>query len=143
MNTPDRDRRLAELIGQAVRDIPHRSAPLSLERRVLAELERQAAAPWWRKDFLHWPVAARLLFLIASAGLIRLVLRAPAWMQGSSLDMPPEISWIQTTTHAISLAVHHLPSLLVYGGGALVVTLYVAFFGISAIAWRSLSARGS
>jgi hypothetical protein len=142
MSTPDRDRRLADLIDQAVHDIPHRSAPASLERRVLADLRRRAGAPWWRKDFLHWPVAARLLFLIASAGLIRLVLGAPAWMQKSSLvDMPPEISWIQTMTHAIGLVAHHLPSLLVYGGAALVVTLYVAFFGISAIAYRSVFGR--
>jgi hypothetical protein len=142
MSTPDRDRRLADLIDQAVRDIPHRSAPASLERRVLADLRRRAGAPWWRKDFLHWPVAARLLFLIASAGLIRLVLGAPAWMRGSSLvDMPPEISWIQTTTQALSLAAHHLPSLLVYGGAALVVTLYVTFFGLSAIAYRSVFGR--
>jgi hypothetical protein len=142
MNTPDRDRRLADLIGEAVHDISQRSAPASLERRVLAELERRASAPWWRKDFVHWPVAARLLFVIASAGLIRLVIAAPAWLQRSSLvDMPPEISWIQTTTHAISLVAEHLPSLLVYGGAALVVTLYVTFFGISAIAYRSVFGR--
>jgi hypothetical protein len=142
MNAPDRDRQLADLIGTAVHDIPHRSAPASLERRVRTELERRASAPWWRKDFLHWPVAARLLFVMASAGLIRLVLAAPTWLQRSSLvDMPPEISWIQTTTHAISLVAQHLPSLLVYGGAALVVALYVTFFGLSAIAWRAASAH--
>jgi hypothetical protein len=142
MDAPDRDRRLHDLIDQAVRAIPPRSAPASLERRVLAELERRAAAPWWRKDFLQWPVAARLFFLIASAGLIRLVVGAPGWMRQSSLvEMPPELSWIQTTAEAISLAAHHLPSLLVYCGAALVVSLYVTFFGLSAIAWRAASAH--
>ncbi|MGH8178299.1 MAG: hypothetical protein ACREV5_18740, partial [Steroidobacter sp.] len=125
-------------------EIPHRAAPATLERRVLVELERRAVQPWWRKDFLYWPVLARLAFLVASAGVVRWVLGAPDWVRESALvDLPPQISWIQATANAIVFVVDHLPGLVVYGGLAVLVLLYVAFFGIGAIAYRSLYANHS
>ena len=50
-----------------LRNLPDRKAPAGLEARVLAEISRRAALPWWRKSFAHWPVAVRLGFLILSA----------------------------------------------------------------------------
>lgn len=142
MKTSDRDEQLAQLIDRTLRDVPARTAPSTLQQRVFATLERRAAKQLRRTDFLYWPTAARLAFLILSAGVVWLVLGAPRWMRESSLvDLPPEISWIETTANALGLVANLLPSLVVYGGLAALVTLYAAFFGISAIAYRSLFAR--
>ncbi len=42
--TPDNEEKMERLIHRTLRDLPPRRAPNSLERRVLAELDRRAAA---------------------------------------------------------------------------------------------------
>ena len=48
-----------------------RRAPRTLESRVLAQIESGAVATGWRRGFAHWPLAARVLFLAASAGVVK------------------------------------------------------------------------
>jgi hypothetical protein len=142
MKTSDRNDQLEQLIDQTMRGIPRRSAPVTLERRVFATLERRTVKQWWRTDFLYWPVAARLLFLVVAAAVVTFVLGAPTWVRESArVDLPPEISWIESTANAIGFVAQHLPSILVYGGLAALAILYAALFGIGAIAYRSLFAR--
>src|SRR4051794_7570835 len=67
----DAQRRLEQLVCDVARTQPLRRAPASLEGRVLAQL---APAPWWRRGFTNWPLAARAAFLVASIGFVRLAL---------------------------------------------------------------------
>src|SRR4051794_8580369 len=78
--TPDHDAKLERLIHRTLRDLPSRHAPRSLEQRVLAEIERRAALPWWRKSFAHWPVAARAGFILVSAGFAKLAIMLGVWV---------------------------------------------------------------
>ena len=65
---------LERLVDELLRDQPLRHAPNTLEAHVFAEIARRAALPWWRKSFTHWPLLARVAFLIASYGFVRLTL---------------------------------------------------------------------
>jgi hypothetical protein len=147
MNTPTnpnerREQQLERFIDQALRDQPVRRAPLDLESKVMAEIARRAAAPWWQSSFAGWPLAARLLFIVASAGLITLVLKASAMI----IDpMKPralfaEVAWIPSLFMTIGSVLHDLPSFWVYGGVAILGALYLTLFGVSAAAYRTLYA---
>src|ERR1700738_3597831 len=63
---------LERLLDRALRELPLRRAPLTLESRVFGELQRRAALPWWRRSFAHWPLLARAAFLVICGVLIRL-----------------------------------------------------------------------
>ena len=133
---------LERLINEAVRGVPQRTAPAKLEDRVLSALEGRAREPWWRKDFARWPVVARIAFLIASAGLVYLVLGAPLWLwESSRASLPAEISLVQTLAQTVRIVVQHLPSVFVYSALAALVMLYGTLFGVGAVAYRSLFGR--
>ncbi|OAM89960.1 hypothetical protein OH491_16905 [Termitidicoccus mucosus] len=68
------DDTLAPVIHRALRSLPGRTAPAALEVRVMAEISRRAALPWWRQSFARWPLPARALLLAASVAAAGLVL---------------------------------------------------------------------
>jgi hypothetical protein len=147
MNTPlnpnqHREQQLERFIGTALRDQPLRPAPVDLEAKVMAEIARRAAAPWWQGSFAGWPLAARLLFIVASAGFITLVLKASALIidpikPGALLA---DVAWIPSLFMTIGTVFRDLPSLWVYGGVAILGALYLTLFGVSAAAYRTLYA---
>ncbi|HEX2492566.1 MAG TPA: hypothetical protein VHK24_02235, partial [Steroidobacter sp.] len=127
------DDQLERLITNAVRGTPHRSAPATLERRILNALDRRSTEPWWRKEFARWPPLARMAFLVACAGLAYVALAAPLWLWESSRDaLPTEVSLLQTLALTVRVIVKHLPSVLVYSALAALVALYGVLFGVGA-----------
>lgn len=151
MNTPSnpnerRDRQLERLIDKALRDQPLRRAPATLESKVMAEIARRAVAPWWQGSFAGWPVAVRLLFIIASAGLITLVLKASALIidpikpGARSASLLADVAWIPSLFMTIGEVLRDLPSFWIYGGAAILGALYLTLFGVSAAAYRTLYA---
>jgi hypothetical protein len=148
MNPNEHDK-LEHLIHRTLRDLPPRRAPQSLEMRVLAAIEQRAALPWWRKSYVHWPVPARAAFLAFSVGLVV----AAVWMT-AGLDITPirdafasEFGWLKTlstvataTVDFLQAIIRSIPSLWLYGGLAFVAAMYVALFGLSAAAYRTLYA---
>jgi hypothetical protein len=151
MSTPynpndGREQQLERLIDKALRDQPLRHAPAGLESKVMAEIARRAAAPWWHTNFANWPVVARVLFLVASVGFVKLVLEATALVidpidpaaRGAALFA--EVSWIHTFFVTTGAALRGLPSLWVYGGLTVLAALYLTLFGLSAAAYRTLYA---
>lgn len=136
------DEHLERLVAAALRGTAPRTAPPSLERRVLRAIENRAARPWWREEFGRWPALARAAFLIASAGLVYLALGAPLWLwESSRAGLPAELSLLQTLMQTPRVIVEHLPSVLVYSAIAALVMLYATLFGVGAIAYRSLLER--
>jgi hypothetical protein len=145
MNSEHQDK-LEKLVDRALRGQPLARAPRTLEARVFAEIDRRAALPWWHKSFSSWPIAARLAFLAASVGFVKLGLDAAIWLVSpfhtttSPLDLPPELSWIQTVIAALAITFQSLPPTWLYGAIALLAISYAALFGIGATVYRTLHA---
>jgi hypothetical protein len=142
---------LEELIHRTLRDLPPRRAPRTLELRVLAELERLAALPWWRQNFAHWPLAARVAFLVASAGVVKVVLMAVVWTMAGydnaqfASAFAPQFAWFQAVTdlantfaNTCGAVIRNIPLLWLYGGAAAIAAMYAALFGLGAAAYRTI-----
>lgn len=144
---------LERFVDQALRGVGQRQAPRTLESRVLAELARRAALPWWRRHFAHWPLAAQAAFLIASIGFVRLAFVAVTWAFAAAhlahlTDLSTQLMvWIGTGAHlastltdlAVSL-VGRIPSQWLYAGLVFGALLYGALFGLGAVGYRLLCA---
>jgi hypothetical protein len=140
----DRQDELERLVTRALQDQPLRRAPDTLERRVLAQVESGAAVTRWRRGFAHWPMAARLVFLAASAGFVKLALSFAMWLStplaspAFSFDLPSQMAWLQTLFVVIASISRTVPSLWVHAGIVLLVVMYLALFGIGASAYRTV-----
>ncbi|HEY6643749.1 hypothetical protein [Povalibacter sp.] len=147
-NTPD-NQSLERITAAVLRDLPLRRAPVSLEARVLAELERRAAKPWWQSSYREWPVIVRALFVIACAALGSLAVRATGWFLGQSTatlsgiesNLSPAMASVKATAHTISFIAQSIPSIWIYGAIAVMAIAYVTLFGIGAAAYRTLHAN--
>lgn len=152
---PQEQQKLERLVNNALRDLPARRAPSSLELRVKAEISRRAALPWWRKSFAYWPAPARGAFVTVSIAVVALAFFGLSKLSGSGALQPvqsriaTDLHWVQvaralldTATHAAEAIIGSISPLWLYGGAAVVVCLYLALFGLGAAAYRTLySAR--
>jgi hypothetical protein len=118
--------KLAEVLTRALRDLPPRPAPGTLQQRVHDALQRRAAQPWWRSSFTRWPVLVRCAWLTMCAALIGVTLLDGPWNL---------ITWAAGLAR---FAGHLVPPLWLnigLGAGAL---LYLTLFGVGAAAYRTL-----
>ncbi len=151
MNPPDPQDNLERIVHQALRELPGRTAPRTLESRVLAELQRRAALPWWRKSFANWPVAARALFIVVSAGLVKLALVLGVWVMAGfdhaqfTAAFATPVAWMETglslarvVSEFFQVVERNIPPLWLYGGLAFLGMMYAALFGLGAAAYRTL-----
>ena len=147
----DNHEKLERFIHQTLRELPSRRAPRSLESRVLAELERRAALPWWRKTFAHWPMAARMTFVVLGAGVAALLGFAAGSAQtgidaaGLIAAVVRQFTWVEfgldfarSLGEFADLVFRSIPPLWFYAGLAFVGSLYLALFGLGAAAYRTL-----
>jgi hypothetical protein len=141
-------------VGRALREAPLRRAPSSLESRVLREIGRRAALPWWRQSFSRWPRLARAGFTVTCGSISAAVLAvawpwAPggalagvaAWSGGSPLWLP----WARSALTLVDVArefdaalVRVIPLDWLYGAMAAGAILYATLFGLGAAAYRTL-----
>ncbi len=148
MSTPNRPtpEQLERFIDKALRDQPLQRAPSDLQSKVMAAIAHRATTPWWRSSFAHWPMAARVLFLAASAVFVKLGLDAAALVIGPldpaarSAALFAELAWIHALFVSIGAVVRSLPSWWIYCGVTAVGALYLMLFGVSAAAYRTLYA---
>jgi hypothetical protein len=138
----DRDpEKLERLIAGAVSGLPLRQAPAALERRVLEEVARRAALPWWRRGFAQWPIAARAGFVIVCVLLAGLSLTDSVTQQLDTQTLTwirPLVGLMTTMGGTAAVVASLVPPLWIYvclGVGAL---LYVLLFGLGAFAYRTL-----
>ena len=142
---------LEKVIHRALRDLPPRTAPASLEARVLAEIARRAALPWWHRSLSYWPPAVRWLFLIVTAALCAAtILGAIELLRGDSaaslahvLGAPVRIVsglWIaiRTTIAAGGDLIALIPRTWLYGSLAIFGLIYATLFAVGATAYRAL-----
>jgi hypothetical protein len=100
--SPENRDPLESLIDRTLRAQPARRAPRTLESRVVAELARRAALPWWHKSYAHWPAVVRGGFFVLSA-LVAAVLVTGLFLlsqSATSTELTGEIagrfSWLAT-----------------------------------------------
>jgi hypothetical protein len=150
MNEPsEAERGLERLLGRALRELPMRRAPITLESRVLAELARRAALPWWHHSFAYWPRAARTAFVSMSVFLTGLAFVGGGWVvsgfkslnEFGVLSMP----WARQAVVALRVAqwaagelARAVPPDWIYGGLAIGAVLYATLFGLGAAAYGTL-----
>jgi hypothetical protein len=150
----DSEQKLERTLTQALEGLPLRRAPSTLELRVVDELERRAALPWWRVSFTHWPAAPRVAFVAVCIALVAATILGGvfAFAGDRSFDQAAALvlSWVQPFLAVMSsaggvatLLVRVIPPLWLYGGLALGIVLYVALFGLGAAAYRTLYLRPS
>jgi hypothetical protein len=142
----DRQNELELQIARTLQGQPTRRAPGTLERRVLGQIEAGAATAGWRRGFAHWPLAARVAFLAASVGVVKLALTIAMWIANpldspaASVDLPSQVAWMQTLLVAIGSVARTVPSLWVHVGLGILLIMYAALFGIGASAYRTVRA---
>jgi hypothetical protein len=143
------DREVEARLGQALRTLPERRAPASLESRVLDALARRVPMPWWRRSFGEWPAAARIAFSVTSAVLVVLTVLAAAAASANfgslgasrALATPvlhdASVFFVITRTLSVSLA-SILSSSWVLGCLIASAALYAALFGLAIAGYRTL-----
>jgi hypothetical protein len=152
--TPNHHENIERLIRETLRDLPNRTAPRSLEERVFAEIQRRAALPWWRKSFMHWPIAARAAFIVLSAGLVKLAFLFGMWVtagvdpNGYKQTFAQQFTWVDSAfavahaiTGSIEIILRNIPSLWLYGSLAFFAAMYFTLFGLGAAAYKALHIR--
>lgn len=147
--------KLGLLVDQLLRGQPALRAPVNLQERVLSRLRSQtlahAARPWWGKGFAHWPLPARVAFLIASCGFVSLALRGvmsvTALLRSDDVvgAVSPAVTWLHVGTDILNAIVslgewvfRVLPPEWLYGAAVLGVVFYAALFGLGTVAYRTL-----
>jgi hypothetical protein len=143
------DREMEARVGQALRTLPARRAPGTLESRVLDSLARRAPLPWWRRGFGEWPAAARVAFGVTSVALVVLTVLAAATASRDlgSLGASRAIStpvlhdasvfFVIARTLSASLT-SILSSSWVLGYLIAGAVLYAALFGLAIAGYRTL-----
>lgn len=148
---PDEQKRLEEWVRQTARSLPLRSAPPSLERRVLAAIAARQALPWWRQSFRHWPRGMQVGFLLATAALAAATVGLMVRGWGTT---PVEVSvdWLGDTLNRIrqiganvdalsQLVLRAIPAAAwnwIYFSAAVVVVSYAILLGAGTYAYRTL-----
>jgi hypothetical protein len=144
--------KLERLLTEAMGELPLRRAPSTLESRVIGELNRRAALPWWRVSFAHWPVTPRVVFVLVCVALIGSTFfgGVSAFVGIGSLNgiggllllwAKPLLVVMSSAGGLAALLVRVIPPLWLYGGMAVGAMLYVILFGLGAAAYRTLYLR--
>ena len=141
------DREMEARLGQALRALPDRRAPATLESRVLDALAGRGPLPWWRRGFREWPAAARVAFGVTSAALVVLTVLAAAAANANlgsashAISTPvlhdASVFFVITRTLSVSLA-SILSSSWVLGYLIAGAVLYAALFGLAIAGYRTL-----
>jgi hypothetical protein len=152
--TNHNDEKLEQVMTEALRGLPPRRAPITLESRVLGELQRRAMLVWWRRSFMHWPAAARTAFVLLNVALV-----AVTFLNGFSsvvggrsftdfaamvlMWMRPFLAVLSSVGGLTPVLLNAIPTGWLYVGAAVSVAMYTALFGLGAAAYRTLYLRPS
>ncbi len=132
---------LERIVQGALRTLPLRHAPSSLEVRVLGELARRAELPWWRRSFLQWPRSARAILVgicVALGGLTSLGGTRIGWMVNPGRGLERTIAVVSAAGDALSALAHAIPSVWIYEALVIGAALYAVLFALGAAAYRTL-----
>jgi len=141
---------IEKMVHKALRSLPDRRAPASLEARVLAAVAAQAAIPWWHKSWRHWPRPVRVLFVLGCGMVAALMIGGGAYVQldlepgriGAAADIADRLIAVGSgVTNLVSLVIRNIPATWLYGSIAVIGAMYAMLFGLGATAYRTLWAN--
>ncbi|MEP6886373.1 MAG: hypothetical protein ABJC66_16615 [Gammaproteobacteria bacterium] len=149
MSTDPGDDPLQPLLDRTLHELPLRRAPETLESRVLIELGRRAALPWWHRSFNCWPAPARVAFLVVCGALAAAVLMggtaAVANLSSLLESDAPSLSWARqlgaimvSAGNLFTLLARTLPVNWFYQGILVCAALYAVLFGLGAAVYRTI-----
>lgn len=131
-------------MNRMLRRLPERPAPAGFEARVMAEIARRAALPWWRRSYATWPLAARVLFFIGSA------FAAAVLVVGVSRVAPSVSNWSSSWSSAFAVfrlvggsLFSRIPVSVLYGIGGTIVLGYAMLVGVGSALYRNLTSPSS
>lgn len=136
---------------EALRSLPQRRAPRSLEQRVLAEIARREARPWWQSPLAQWPAAVRWCFLVFSAALCAtaIVVFSEFLSRSSGSSAGQSLLRVQDSIHGLVTAfraigsvgndlIRLIPAPWLYAGLITFAFLYATVALVGATAYRAL-----
>jgi len=139
------------MVHTALRALPARRAPASLEARVQAALERRAMVPWWHQSWSHWPQWVRAGFLLLCGALAGALVFGGIYLQAGFDSAPVRealapaaalVNRVLMLGHVFAglgaLMVRYIPTWFLYAIVAFVAGLYAMLFGLGAAAYRTL-----
>jgi hypothetical protein len=142
---------MEKMVHEALRLLPNRRAPASLEARVHAALEARAAIPWWHRSWAYWPQPVRAGFLVLCGVVTFLMMLGWLYLQAGAdptvavQALAPVLSGasrIMSVVRGIenyaALVVRHIPAVWLYGAIAFVAAVYAMLMGLGAAAYRTL-----
>lgn len=143
---------LENLIHHTLTSLPPRRAPHTLEERVLTAIAMRRALPWYRQSFAHWPMVARILLLVACAGIAKLLLLLGLWTLAGFETAPlapvvaRELAWL-AQLRAVGASFLNLgelffrtvPATWLYAALAVLAGCYAALVGVGAAAYRTFA----
>jgi len=142
---------LEQKIHSLLREQPVHRAPMSLEARVLGEIARRHARPWWQQSYAHWPNAIKLTFLVFATGIAAAValfsMQLLGLVSGESVTqvLTPLVGAVNTLRHAGSTVVgvftpslSDISSTYIYAALAVLGGAYAIMLGLGATAYRVL-----
>jgi hypothetical protein len=152
MSRPETEDKLERVLNDALRGAPLRRAPSTLQARVVGELQRRAALPWWRRSFAQWPLAQRSVFVVICVGLIgstllggfSAVVGTRSFTEIGALTLSwaqPALALMSSAGGLVALLLRVIPPLWLYAGMVVGAMLYVALFGLGAAVYRTLYLR--
>src|SRR5688572_9106893 len=147
------EQKLERLVQQTVRDLPARRAPRTLEHRVLAEIARRAALPWWQQSYAYWPVPVRAAFFVVSAAVAAtivagLFLLTRGGVATEAVSGTALFQWVVAIRAAGALVIEKtgvifgaIPTLWLLAAGAAIASCYITLLGVGAAAYRLVRRR--
>ncbi len=113
-------------VDRSLRDLPDEPAPAALTSRVLDELARRAARPWWQRSPATWPLALRLSVTVLP--LLAAVLTSPLPVALTTLQRQLDL------VRVVATALQHAAMALWQQVPALWLTVALGVFGFSVFA---------
>jgi hypothetical protein len=142
---------LEQKIHTVLREQPLRRAPMSLEARVLGEIARRQALPWWHQSYAYWPNPVKLSFLVLATGIagafLLFSMQLLGVLSGEALRQffEPAFGAANTLRAAgsalaglITPVVPEVSSTYLYAGLAVLGGAYAVMLGLGATAYRVL-----
>lgn len=149
----DTEKDLENRLNGLLKSLPDRRAPRTLEHRVLAAIAARGALPWYHKSWAHWPLLARIAFILLSLAITGIIAftsfastspigtLAATVREDVETKAAPTVSLLQTLAGAFATLGNAIPDTWLYGGAALIAIAYVGFFSLGATAYRTLIAN--
>ncbi len=150
-NDAQDNQQLIKFVDKLCKQQPLRTAPSTLQLRVMRELQLQAALPWWRKSFINWPMPLQVLFVVAALLAAKLMLLIGDWAgihwvssaiavtKSSSLVSGTE-AMLTVTRHVSTQLLSLVPMSVLYTAILAIATLYLLLFGIGVATYKTLYA---